>query len=61
MPSTEIKIQSLRQPILQALFWFVVVMVYEYLITGGTLFSALLTAIIGASFYGALIYFWDVY
>jgi hypothetical protein len=61
MPSTKTNIQSLRQPILQALFWFVVVMVYEYLITDETLFSALLIAIIGASFYGALIYFWDVY
>jgi hypothetical protein len=59
MPSTNI--QSLRQPILQGLLWFVIVMMYEYLLTDGTLFSALLTAIIGAVFYGGLIYFWDVY
>jgi hypothetical protein len=61
MPSTSTNIQSLRQPIVHGLFWFVVVMVYEYLITDGTLFSALLTAIIGSIFYGGLIYFWNVY
>ncbi|WP_152422430.1 hypothetical protein [Halorubrum californiense] len=61
MLSTSMNIQSLRQPTVQGLLFFVVVMVYEYLITDGTLLSALLTAIIGAVFYGVLTYFWDVY
>jgi hypothetical protein len=61
MPSTNTNIQSLRQPIVHGILWFVVVFVYEYLITDGTLFSALLMAIISAIFYGGLIYFWNVY
>lgn len=60
MPSTNTNIQSLRRPIVQGLFFFLVVMIYEYLITDGTLHSALLMAIIGAVFYGGLTYFWDV-